>query len=183
MVDYTTTKELVDFGNQVLYEERARLLKRAEDRSPDQATFLSHSSKDVALVAGAIRVLEGLGATVYVDKKDDTLPPYTNRATAMALRQRIKVCKKFILLATKNSKESRWVPWELGLSDGFKGSRNTAIFPGVETRYETQWAEQEYLGVYDRIVWGDLEGYEDRLWMVWNQESNTATPLRIWLNN
>lgn len=86
------------------------------------------------------------------------------------------------MFATKNSKESRWVPWELGVSDGYKSSNNVAIFPGVDSAHDTEWSEQEYLGVYDRIVWGKMKGLEKPLWMVWNQESNTAAPLRKWLS-
>ena len=75
------------------------------------------------------------------------------------------------------------MPWELGISDGIKHSTSTAVLPGVETATDTTWSQREYLGVYDRIVWGDLEdgGQTRRVWMVLNQESNTATELSNWL--
>jgi hypothetical protein len=118
---------------------------------------------------------------VYIDKKDETLPPYTNRETAIKLRKKIHECRKFILFATKKSKDSKWIPWELGISDGYKQSTGTAIFPGLDTVDDSEWTEREYLGVYDRIVWGDLEGRKGRVWMVLNQEKNTATELSKWL--
>ncbi|MBF0374705.1 MAG: toll/interleukin-1 receptor domain-containing protein [Alphaproteobacteria bacterium] len=126
-------------------------------------------------------MLEEHGGRVYVDKKDDALPPYTSRETAEILRDRIVKCKKFLMLATNNSKESRWVPWELGISDGYKKPLNVAIFPGVDKAVDTKWTEQEYLGIYDRIVWGNLADYPRPLWMVYNHYRNTAIPLRDWL--
>lgn len=118
---------------------------------------------------------------MYVDKKDDSLPPYTSRETAAILRSRIQQAKKFILLATRNSKGSLWMPWELGLSDGYKSLSNTAVLPSPDMITETKWAEQEYLGVYDRIVYGSHADYPNDIYMVWNQESNTATELSAWL--
>lgn len=132
-------------------------------------------------MTGAIRLLEGHGATVYIDKKDATLPPYTNKDTAKGLKSRIDQSGKFVLLASKNSKESRWVPWELGLADGYKGLDKVAILPAVEDQRDTSWTSWEYLGLYDRIVWGDMENQEKKIWMVLDQRKNTAVPLSGWL--
>lgn len=165
----------------MLAEERAATIRRAAARAPGGATFLSHSSADADLLPGAIRLLESHGASVCVDKKDESLPPYTSRETAKALRDRIDACQKLVLLATPNSRSSRWVPWELGVADGLKSARNAALLPALESVTDTLWTEQEYLGIYDRIVWGDLRGVQGRIWMVLNQESNTATRLYDWL--
>src|SRR5205823_6157132 len=95
--------------------------------------FLSHSSSDLEILPGVISLLQSHGGTVYVDKKDEALPPYTSRETAVALRRRIAESENFILFATKSSKDSRWMPWELGISDGMKQSSRTAILPAVDT--------------------------------------------------
>lgn len=181
MVEYITRAEFRSFANEIGSQERASLRKRAEDRSPLGTTFLSHSSKDEELVDGAIRVLENHGAHVYMDKKDPSLPPYTSKDTADALKTRINQSKKFVLLASENSKESKWVPWELGLADGYKHLDNIALFPAVEASHQTQWTSWEYLGLYDRIVWGRFRGEEGSVWMVWNERQNTATRLSEWL--
>ena len=181
MVEYATRETLRRFASQGSIEESATIVTRATGRSPAGATFLSHSTKDVDLLPGVIRLLEGHGASVYVDKKDDSLPPFTSRETATALRGRIKECRKFILFATTASKESRWMPWELGLSDGVKLAANVAVLPGVDTASDTAWSVREYLGVYDRIVWGGLQGRDRNVWMVWNREKNTATELAEWI--
>lgn len=145
MIQYTTRAEFQDIEAKLSLNEQASLRKRAEDRSPTSATFLSHSSSDRELVVGAIRVLEGHGATVYIDKKDPTLSPYTSKETARTLRQRINQSKKFVLIASKNSKESKWVLWELGIADGDKGAARVAIFPAVEERSDTTW---DKLGIF-----------------------------------
>jgi hypothetical protein len=118
---------------------------------------------------------------VYIDKKDPKLPPYTNKETAAGLKNRIHQSRKFVLLASNNSKDSRWVPWELGIADEHKGLGRVAIFPAVDSKHETAWTSWEYLGLYDRVVWGDLEGETDKVWMVKDGQENTAVTLSNWL--
>lgn len=181
MIEFATRDDLLGFANKLGIQEQASLRKSAEDREPAGATFLSHSTKDKDLVTGAIRLLEGHGATVYIDKKDPYLPPYTSKDTADGLKRRINQSGKFVLLASKNSKDSRWVPWELGLADGHKGLSKVAILPAVENQSDTSWTNWEYLGLYDRIVWGDLQGQDKKVWMVLDQAKNKAVTLHSWL--
>jgi hypothetical protein len=181
LVSYTTKAEFRSFANEISLQERTTLRKNAQNRSPEGATFLSHSSKDDDLVVGAIRVLENHGATVYVDKIDPELPPYTNVQTAATLKKRIEQTKKFVLLATKNSKESNWVPWELGIADGKKGLDRIALYPAVEEKHDISWTSWEYMGLYQRIVWGEIKGDEKPRWLVWDHKDNTATTLSKWL--
>ncbi|MBR0911482.1 toll/interleukin-1 receptor domain-containing protein [Bradyrhizobium japonicum] len=179
MVEYLTREQLRRSGGTIT--ETASILRKAASRSPAGSSFLSHSSQDVDILPAAIKILEDHGAQVYVDKKDETLPPTTNRETAAALRDRIQQCRKFILLATANCKDSRWAPWELGLADGYRRTPNIAIFPGLDSLSDRTWAEREYLGVYDRVVYGQHANYPNPVYMVWNQTNNTGTELRAWL--
>lgn len=181
MINYPTRAELRSLVSKMSIQEQASVRKSAEERSLSGATFLSHSSRDSDILPGAIELLQSHGATVYVDKKDPALPPYTSTETAEALKTRINQSKKFVLLASENSKESRWVPWELGLADGYKGIRQVAILPTVETRADTSWTKWEYLGLYRRIVWGKHKAYKDNIWMVLDHKTNTATELEEWL--
>lgn len=181
MVSYITKAEFRSFGNEISLQERTTLRKNAQNRSPEGATFLSHSSKDEDLVVGAIRILEGHGAIVYIDKIDPELPPYTNTKTAATLKKRIEQTNKFVLLATKNSKASNWVPWELGIADGKKSLDRIALFPAVDDPEDTSWTTWEYMGLYKRIVWGKIKGREQSVWMVWDHKDNTATTLSKWL--
>ena len=183
MVDYITKAEWRQLGTELPLNEQATLTRRAAERSPVGATFLSHSSKDQGLLPGVIRTLEAHGATVYIDKKDPALPPYTSKDTAATLKQRIGQSRKFVLLATENSKNSTWVPWELGLADSKKGLSNVAIVPAVEDWSITAWTHWEYLGLYDRLVWGKINGRPRKEWIVLNHEKKSATPLNAWLSN
>lgn len=180
-ITYTTGRELKSWGTELEPQTRKRILDESKNRAPISATFLSHSSKDEDLIPGVIRILQNHGADVYLDKIDPSLPPYTSTETANTLRDRKNVSKKFVLLASENSKDSRWVPWELGLAHGFKNLKNIAIFPSVINKNENSWTRQEYLGIYDRIVWGDHSNHSKPIWMVLNEEKNTATELAQWL--
>jgi hypothetical protein len=148
-----------------------------------KTTFLAHSSKDDDLVAGAILILENHGAKVYVDHKDPSISTSSLPEIGAHLRQVIRECGKFVMLATPRSKESKWIPWELGLGDGIRQHPNVALFPATESALETEWSQQEYLGLYSRIVWGQIKGEEKQKWLVWDHHSNTASGLRNWLTD
>ena len=135
------------------------------------------------MVVGATVVLENHGANVYIDEVDPEMPPYTTDETARILKSRIQKTRRFVLLTSKNSRDSRWVPWELGIADGYKSLSHIAIFPSADDPHDMDWAEWEYLGLYHRIVWGRLQGYEGNLWMVWDHKKNIGTELRKWITN
>ncbi|MBN8291425.1 toll/interleukin-1 receptor domain-containing protein [Rhodobacter sp. NTK016B] len=181
MANFFTRSQFRGFTENLSLQERTNIRKRAEERSPSGTTFLSHSSKDQDILPGVIRVLENHGATVYIDKKDSSLPPYTSKDTAAKLKNRIQQSKKFVLLATENSKDSRWVPWELGVADGNKSFDNIAIFPVLEDTMNDSWTNWEYLGLYDHVAWRKFRGKEKEEWMVWDRRKNTASALAQWL--
>jgi hypothetical protein len=156
------------------------LVENAERRNKSGATFLSYSTLDDEFLPTIIGILEDHGASVYVDKKDSTLPPTTNRETAAILRSNIALSSKFVLFVTPNSKESSWIPWELGLADGEKTRSKIALFPAAEHSDEQQWSEQEYLGLYDRIVWGHFKDQKND-WLVVDHAAKTAVSLGRWL--
>lgn len=178
MRSFVTYQNLREFGSRIT-EKQAYLSAHAVYRPYN--TFLSHSSADNELLAGIIQILENHGAIVYTDNRDSSLPEHTSPDTAKILKTSISGCRRFVLFVTPNSKGSRWIPWELGLGDGLKGTQSVALFPSAETSDNTSWSEQEYLGLYQRIIWGDFQGKETCEWMVLNHHSNTATPLRSWL--
>ena len=181
MPEFVTRAELRNFAANRTLEERASIRKSASERPLEGSTFLSHSTKDDDLVIGATIVLENHGAKVYTDKIDPEMPPYTSEKTADLLKSRIRQTKRFVLLTSPNSKESKWVPWELGIADGYKDFSHTALFPSADSATDMTWASWEYLGLYRRIVWGGLDGYDKSVWMVWNHITNTPTELGKWL--
>lgn len=162
--------------------QEAVLLEEASQSRTGKTVFLSHSSRDKEFLPVVISILKANGGQVYVDSEDDRLPNTPNRETAEILRGSIKACRRFVLFITTNSKDSRWIPWELGLADGEKGQWRVALFPTAEKSYEQEWSETEYLGLYQRIVWGTIEGVAEKPeWIVLNHKKNTAGTLRRWL--
>lgn len=178
MLQFATFADLDRFRQSL---NEAQMVKNASATRTGKTVFLAHSSKDKKQLPAVISILENHGGLVYVDKDDERLPESTNRETAEILRSTIKGCRRFVSFVTTNSKDSRWVPWELGLADGEKGSLAVALFPTAETAFEQKWSEQEYLGLYKRIVWGKIEGWENPGWIVWDHVKNTKTGLRRWI--
>lgn len=115
----------------------------------DKKVFLSYRRKDKKYVKPIVDLLINIGAKIYIDYIDNTLPDKPNNQTAAILRSRIKGSDKFILLATPNASESKWIPWELGLGDGAIQYENVAILPVTKSRYH--WEEQEYFDLYGYI--------------------------------
>ena len=74
------------------------------------------------------------------------------------------------------------MPWELGIADGAKTPSKIALFPASDSSFDQAWASWEYLGLYDRIVWGKLEGFQKEVWMVIDEKRNAGVELSKWLN-
>ncbi len=159
--------------------DASALLKEAS-KAEGKTTFLSHSSKDHDLVPGVVQILQEHGGLVYVDDADPQLPKTDFVDTAARLRKAVGSCKKFVLLVTPRTRESKWIPWELGLGDGNDGELNVALFPSAETAGDQDWAEQEYLGLYRRILWANFKD-KDPEWLVLDHRDNKAITLRSWL--
>ncbi|HSK75632.1 MAG TPA: toll/interleukin-1 receptor domain-containing protein [Thermoanaerobaculia bacterium] len=156
-----------------------QILARAR-KQERKTVFLSHSHKDEKYLPLIIHILENHGASVYVAVKDETLPESPSVETAAILRHALSLCRKFIVFVTTDSKDSKWIPWELGLGDGGKTPRNVAIIPAAQTHGDQAWAEREYLGLYDRVVWGNFQG-KDAEWLVYGHHDNAAVRLADWL--
>ncbi len=159
------------------------ILKSAES-TYGKNCFLSHSSKDKEYLSGVISFLEKFGAKVYIDKEDQLLPKTTSRETAEGLKARIRENKRLVILASTNSKTSRWIPWEIGLADGIKNLDSIAILPLTTSDDESafSWPEQEYFSLYKQIVQGPIEGSTGNQWMVLDRKANTAHLLNDWLS-
>lgn len=174
----STASDIQSFSKGVIVEDH-RIEKRALASAAD--VFLSHSSLDKDALPKAIGFLDAHGAKVYVDKTDKELPQRTSAETGARLKERIAQCPKFIVLVTANSKSSRWIPWELGIADERKKMPNVALLPDVGNQTSADWPEQEYLGLYPRIVLNTFKGQSAPVWMVLDHHNNTGIELREWL--
>lgn len=150
----------------------------------DRDVFLSHSTKDIKLLPNIIEFIESNGASVYIDKTDEQMPSTTSPETGKILQDAIKSTKRFILFVTSNSQYSKWIPWELGIGDAMKGKSNIALLPAEEEASFSipRWPEQEYLGLYQRIIWGKFNGSDKSEWIVYDHHKNSGVSLSRWLN-
>ena len=112
--------------------------------------FLSHKHSDKPILESVIALLNGLGVYVYMDWDDDGMPSTTSGYTAQRIKQKIRDCKKFILLATEDAIASKWCNWELGYGDAFRYRDNIAIMPIPEKR-NSIFSGNEYLQIYPII--------------------------------
>jgi len=156
-----------------------RILKSASETMAGKRVFLSYSSSDREHLVGIIKFLEGFNASVYIDAGDKSLPQIPSSETAEKLRRAIKNCPRFVVLVSPNSYASRWIPWELGLADGYKGTNLVALLPIAPISMEEAWVKQEYLGLYPRVVFTGSPGS----WIVLDPRDNRGWPLSNWLNN
>lgn len=113
--------------------------------------FLSHTVKDAKIVLGVKNWLEENGMKVYVDWIDDQQldRSHVTSTTADTLRLRMRQSLSLLFIATDNSSQSKWMPWELGYFDGYSSGK-VAILPILDHEYEI-FSGQEYLGIYPLV--------------------------------
>lgn len=138
-------------------------------------TFFAHSTADMELINNIIKYFYKLGAKPYIDKDDMELPEYTDIDTAKKLKSNIDACKRFVIVVTDNSINSKWVPWELGVADMLKSYQNVAILPIESVDIDERFKGNEYLGIYKQIREknGEL--------IIYNPENGKTTPIKEWL--
>lgn len=156
--------------------------------------FLSHKHEDLSDLKDLIGFLEKqYSVDVYIDSMDKRMPLNTCGKTATRIKQVIKSCDKFILLATDKAVESKWCNWELGFGDALKFRDNIAILP-IKDKGElyTDYKGHEYMQIYPTIRYYDgSEKYtngtnvEEGYYYAYYNEDGTLfiTPLRTWLNS
>jgi len=159
MVDLLLSKEQLRNARKPS-EDTALLSEARNNRStgvPSQGitVFLSHKHDEVIVLEDVICMLKSLGVFVYVDWLDEGMPKETCGDTACRIKQKIKECKKFILLATEGAIASKWCNWELGYGDAHKYLDNIAIMPITEKRREV-FSGSEYLQIYP-VIKSDYE--------------------------
>lgn len=124
--------------------------------SSKPTVFLSHKHDDLKDLRGVMGELQNLGAKIYIDSMDNKMPDETSGETALRIKDVIKYCKKFILLATDKAIESYWCNWELGIGDTHKYIEHIAILPMKEKGdYDWKYKGNEYLQIYPSIDYED----------------------------
>jgi len=133
-----------------LNEVRTFSAKTADSSKP--TIFLSHKHDDLKDLQGVMGKLQELGAKIYIDSMDNKMPDQTSGDTAVRIKEEIKFCNKFVLLATDKAIESYWCNWELGIGDTYKFLNHIAIVPMKEkATYDSNYKGNEYLQIYPTI--------------------------------
>lgn len=154
---FLTNRIQKGFINESLKETRLLSFKLKKDTKP--TVFISHKHsdlEDIKELEGVIEILQDLGAKIYIDSMDNTLPKQTSGETAQRIKEVIMHCKKFIFLATEKAIQSYWCNWELGFGDTHKYIKNIAILPIKEKSLNnSEYIGNEYLQIYPQIDFKD----------------------------
>lgn len=174
--EYGTKREQILYEN-VELSTRYDSVNNIKIREYD--IFLSHSSLDKKLVLTLVDLFNEAGYSVYVDWIEDTQLDRSNvnKDTAQTLRGRMNHSKGLAYVATSNSTNSKWCPWELGYFDGKKNSR-CCILPIMESN---TFQGQEYLGLYPYIRYSKISGKKKYDFWVYNQGTDEYVILKKWL--
>ena len=151
---YFTASELEGLRSQHILEWFSNV--KSDPSQAKLTIFLSHSHHDRPLVEGLIRFFATQGVTIYVDWNDGTMPRVTNRETATRLKKRIETSALFMVLATQNAVDSKWVPWEVGVADQMKGEERITVIPVLDS--SGRYPGAEYLQLYRRFAQSDHTG-------------------------
>ena len=154
-MSYYSLNQIRSVGNIANFSQKN--LER-KSLSYKRTVFLSHSHQDNDIVGSVIEFLLTIGVYVYVDWLDPTMPQITSAETASKIKERINQCERFVVLLTENSKESKWVPWELGFADAKKENDKIGIFPVKRSPYtnDSEFSGLEYMQLYRRIELGTI---------------------------
>lgn len=174
--EYGTKREQILYEN-VKLSTRYDSVNNTKIREYD--IFLSHSSLDKKLVLTLVDLFNEAGYSVYVDWIEDTQLDRSNvnKDTAQTLRSRMNHSKGLAYVATSNSTNSKWCPWELGYFDGKKNSR-CCILPIMESN---TFQGREYLGLYPYIRYSKISGKNKYDFWVYNQGTDEYVILKKWL--
>ncbi|RZO61678.1 MAG: TIR domain-containing protein [Sandaracinaceae bacterium] len=146
-----------------------------------QDLFLSHTQRDSEYVGPAIGLLEKHGAHVYVDLLDPAIKTLSGAAVADRVRGAVKQCRRLVALITHETKNSKWIPWEMGLADTLAGAANIALLPIRTDMKSSGLLKQEYFQLYPTIEWTLLQGEERHRWVVRNPSNGRYWRLEKWL--
>lgn len=153
---YLTKTVIRNYSNRKLSQKSYQDYLKSNFPAPSKIrVFLSHSHLDVHdlsdedIKALIILLLES-SCDVYIDWLDAEMPSKPCEETAKRLQEKINACDRFLLVATNNAVNSRWVPWELGYADKAKGIDNISVIPIADPN--GRWEGAEYLRLYPQML-------------------------------
>lgn len=166
------------YSQQQILNENTRILKSKNTYD----LFLSHSYLDRALVYALVDLFNKSGYSVYVDWMVDAQfdRSQVNKKTSEILRKRMNSSRGLAYIATSNTAQSKWCPWELGYQDG-KTNGRCAILPVL---YDSAYSfrGQEYLGMYPYLEYAKVaNSSEYDFWVYDSEKTEDYVILSSWL--
>lgn len=146
---YLTEKQLKDAKDSYTLRKIAIQNFSESIYTAEKTIFLSHSHKDREHALGLKHFFANEGIDLYIDWQDSSMPRITNHETAIKIKDRIKELNFFMMLATENAINSKWVPWEVGVADSSKAYEKILIIPVKKEL--SDFSGSEYLDVYRRL--------------------------------
>lgn len=145
------------FSQVRLDESRGQISKTIIYGLKKTAVFISHKHSELDDLKGLLGYLQQTyGVIVYIDSQDPVMPKKTSGETANTIKERIRQCDKFILLATNGAIESKWCNWELGYGDAEKYPTNIALFQmKPKGTSDSAYVGSEYMDIYPYITYCD----------------------------
>lgn len=183
--------EFSSYSRVNLNESRSIISKKYPYDIHQTTIFISHKHEDLEDLKGVLGFLQTTyNVKVYIDSKDPKMPKITSAETALNIRERIRMCDKFILLATNSAIESKWCNWELGYGDAQKYKDHLALFPIKPKRtYDFAYKGSEYMAIYPYIFFEGIGTYVNgkyitRGYYVQTHEKGTTSIISLgeWLN-
>lgn len=174
----TVYESASDFSRQIINENH-----QVYEKKNKFDVFLSHSSLDHDEVINLIKLFNQCDYSVYVDwiydhqlNRNDV-----NKETAEIIRKRMNQSKGLSYLATSNSTNSKWCPWELGYFDGMSKNSRCCILP-VLSYSVSRYDGQEYLSLYPYLEYSKYANSDEYDFWVYEQKSSKYVVLSAWLN-
>ena len=168
--------ETKSFYDKYTITEAINKRSKRSSQSDEITVFVSHKHDDAEEFQSVLRILSALGIKLYLDWQDGEMPKETCGETAIKLKNKIRSCQKFLLVATENAIASKWCNWELGYGDAHKFLKNIAIFPVFNN--DRTWKGNEYLQIYPAIeYWQTSDQY------IVKYPDGKIDYIEEWLNN
>ncbi len=123
--------------------------------------FISHSYYDKEDAARLGQLFEDEGYIPFIDWQKTDLQDRSKMDAdrAKVLRQVLKNCRFLVFIATSNSEESVWCPWELGIVDASTNGKCFIMPPLDDYLDSDDYKENEYLGIYKELSFDSKFGF------------------------